>query len=1063
MIWNPLVLHKTLRQHCTMPESSLSELEQIADQLIANWPEAWLMPWNFVAISHVDKIRESLGSGMDLYPGEQPAISNLISLLGEESFRAKLGDLIAMARVRYNANYDERQRKLAEDAAELEQARIKETERNRVAKILEQKRKEELAEIERRELAARELARLNQVESLRKEAIGWFESDYLQADNRFQTMYGHLDLENEYRTIRRAFLRTWFNANIDSMSAHKVSLDDEQLDAIGQIHGNIKLVARAGSGKTATLVHRAYFMIRHCSINPAEIMLLAFNRLAVLEIRRRLLYLLAPNAEVMYMANLKARWAGQRAKKDADRIAIETAAIEETSSSIGVELPFVITFHALARAIVQPTGTILHDDERSGDRTLSLLVQGNVDRILKDDKKNQEVRALLMAHFKNDWETVVDKHYSLSKEEFLEWRRSLPKQSIDGRYFKSTGEKVIADFLFENSVEYLYERNFWWNSQNYKPDFTILKTSNSGVVIEYFGLLGDPAYNRQKEDKQSFWAQRNDWSLLSLYPHDLAKNGVEGFKELLQSQLRIQGIQMRPLTEEEIWKKIKENAILRYTIAITQFILRCRQLGWNLQELQMQAKKHIPLNEIESIFIRQAIDVYSLYADQLAEQGDTDFSQMLSDAAAKLMDGHTAFNRVARNGDFRSLKYLFVDEFQDFSFAFDSLLKGILFINPKIELFCVGDDWQAINGFAGSDLFYFEKFATDFPNSNVLSLATNHRSDENIVAFGNVIMNGHGIQATASNAKKIKISLAYLDKLKPTPHEQEIHSGDLITPALLRLLQEELEQNRDVVILSRTNTIPYFVHRTDDDFEVRKLDGYLSHLRSYFDEDLSKRITISTAHRYKGREKMSVILIDANVRRYPFIHPDWVFSRIFGSDLDSILDEERRLFYVAATRAIEHLIIVTEKKDVTPFLQLEPTRNLIQEVRWDSLIGPVSVTKQILVLVGNSYQIKGEGTFPLRELLKSSGYEYIAGEWSHWRKPYVAQNFSLDELRNELWAKVDKDIKKSGIEVRLIVSPNIEFARYQVQNNVWEVVINKYDLLESALEDSVANKGLNPH
>jgi hypothetical protein len=43
------------------------------------------------------------------------------------------------------------------------------------------------------------------------------------------------------------------------------------------------------------------------------------------------------------------------------------------------------------------------------------------------------------------------------------------------------------------------------------------------------------------------------------------------------------------------------------------------------------------------------------------------------------------------------------------------------------------------------------------------------------------------------------------------------------------------------------------------------------------------------------------------------------------------------------------------------------------------------------------------------------------------------------------------------------VSPNIEFARYQVQDNVWEVVINKYDLLESALENSVADESLNPY
>ena len=314
-------------------------------------------------------------------------------------------------------------------------------------------------------------------------------------------------------------------------------------------------------------------------------------------------------------------------------------------------------------------------------------------------------------------------------------------------------------------------------------------------------------------------------------------------------------------------------------------------------------------------------------------------------------------------------------------------------------------------------------------------------------------MNGHGIPAQASHSRQTRISIAYLDKIRPTPHEQEVHNGDLITPALLRLLQAELEQNRDIVILSRTNTIPYYVSQTSSDVSSRKLDGYLTHIRSFFDEDLARRITISTSHRYKGREKMTVILLDAIQRRYPFIHPDWVFSRILGSDLSSVMDEERRLLYVASTRAIVKLIVLTDQKEITPFLDLQTNKELIQEIKWENLEGPTSVTRQVLALVGNSTQSRGDGTFPLRDLLKSSGYEYIPGVWSHWRKAYVAKNFSLDELRNELWAKEDEVIQKSGVEVRLIVNPNIEFAKYQINTNKWQTILEKYDLLDSVLEE----------
>jgi DNA helicase-4 len=201
---------------------------------------------------------------------------------------------------------------------------------------------------------------------------------------------------------------------------------------------------------------------------------------------------------------------------------------------------------------------------------------------------------------------------------------------------------------------------------------------------------------------------------------------------------------------------------------------------------------------------------------------------------------------------------------------------------------------------------------------------------------------------------------------------------------------------------------------------------------------------------------MTVILLDAIQRRYPFIHPDWVFSRILGSDLSSVMNEERRLLYVASTRAIVKLIVLTDQKEITPFLDLQTNKDLIQEIKWENLEGPTSVTRQVLALVGNSTQSRGDGTFPLRDLFKSSGYEYIPGVWSHWRKAYVASNFSIDELREELWAKKGENVKKSGIEVRLIVSPDVEFARYSLEDDLWIPTINRFDLLQAALEEETA-------
>ncbi len=58
----------------------------------------------------------------------------------------------------------------------------------------------------------------------------------------------------------------------------------------------------------------------------------------------------------------------------------------------------------------------------------------------------------------------------------------------------------------------------------------------------------------------------------------------------------------------------------------------------------------------------------------------------------------------------KKLKYILIDEYQDFSKLFFDLILAIKCFNPKVQIFATGDDFQAINGFAGSDLNYFTNF-----------------------------------------------------------------------------------------------------------------------------------------------------------------------------------------------------------------------------------------------------------------------------------------------------------------------------------------------------------------
>lgn len=66
-------------------------------------------------------------------------------------------------------------------------------------------------------------------------------------------------------------------------------------------------------------------------------------------------------------------------------------------------------------------------------------------------------------------------------------------------------------------------------------------------------------------------------------------------------------------------------------------------------------------------------------------------------------------------------------------------------------------------------------------------------------------------------------------------------------------------------------------------------------------------LSISTVHRFKGKEADVVFLADASMHSYPLIHPDCVFFEAFGDTPEKLLLDERRLFYVALTRAKEQL------------------------------------------------------------------------------------------------------------------------------------------------------------
>ena len=878
---------------------------------------------------------------------------------------------------------------------EIEKNNVERRERGRQEKVRREREAKQRAEKERREAAQqREKERQKRIRHEKEKQIllkslrEHFRQgqDFLTAYDFYQTQCtAHISFE-EYEAEKINYVQFWARNHVDTNPDH------QQAAAIGAVEGHVQVVARAGSGKTATLVNRALFLQQHCGVAPDKILLLAFNRKAADEMRERI------NSYLQDFA------------------------------------PHVMTFHALAYAMVHP-GKILFD-EAEGEESQSRAIQDMIGNYLHDRNYYDQIRALMMAYFRADWNSIVLGGHDRTPEEMLRYRRSLTWESLDGTYVKSFGEKVIANFLFEHGIPYKYERNFRWHGINYRPDFTI--GDRSGVVIEYFGLEGDPDYDAMSEQKRDYWRNERKWELLEFSPNDLKSNGIEGFRTLLKQKLEACEIVCNQLSEEKIWNRIKHlRPIGRFTTVVKEFIQRCRKLSLTPEQLLERINNHDCDNDIEQRFLNLVEVFYKAYLEQLQAEGEEDFDGLIQNAGRLVAEGKTEFRYKSstndlertRTGNLEDIRYVLIDEYQDFSELFYRLMQVSREQNPHARFFCVGDDWQAINGFAGSDLRFFQNFEQFFEDARELPVATNYRSAKAIVNIGNVLMKHRGIPARAHKIMTGKVTIAVLDTFVPTSQEKEENPGNNFTSAVLRLVHKVLNDGKNVVLLSRTNSSSPSIKG--------KIKSFRNFLRSGLSSKLAKKVTISTVHKYKGLEKTVVIVLDVVPRCYPLIHPNLIFTRVLGNSVESVVAEERRLFYVALTRAVEELFILTEADNFSPFLE-DLERNIkLPRLEWSDY----PPTEHIIIRISNQ---DGRGTEPtkaIKRLLRSDNYRWHFKS-KFWYSIRPIEGFSVREFINRAtWSK-----SADGIAVRFYDLES-KVALYHVDGGQWNCI---YDNIQES-------------
>ncbi|MBO6194710.1 MAG: UvrD-helicase domain-containing protein [Bacilli bacterium] len=277
--------------------------------------------------------------------------------------------------------------------------------------------------------------------------------------------------------------------------------------------------------------------------------------------------------------------------------------------------------------------------------------------------------------------------------------------------------------------------------------------------------------------------------------------------------------------------------------------------------------------------------IYLIYDDELKSTNYIDFNDMIN----------ISIKLISERGLKRYYKYIIIDEFQDISENRYRLIKAIKdSCNSKI--FAVGDDFQSIYKFAGSNLNMITNFKKYFGYTKIIKIVNTYRnSNELVTVASNFIM---------KNKKQIKKDLVS-NKHSYKPIKIIYYSKNEIIK-----FKKILDMvNGNILILGRNN---YDLNSVLDD-EI-KYDNKIIYC--------GKEYEFKTVHKSKGLEEENVIILNMSDNTYGFPNKkkDDITKILLPKD-KYLYEEERRLFYVALTRTKNNVYIFVDKEKPSIFIK----------------------------------------------------------------------------------------------------------------------------------------------
>ena len=678
-----------------------------------------------------------------------------------------------------------------------------------------------------------------------------------------------------------------------------INLDDEQRHVVLSDEDYTLVIAGAGAGKTTTVAAKVRYLVEKKGIKPEQILVISFTNKAVGELR------------------------------------------DKINKGLGIPCP-VTTFHSTGYAILRKKeaagknivdggfmfnvinnylkGNILEQPELVDK--LILFFGSYFDAPYEDDDLNTFFNYISKADF-----STLKGNMSEYTEEIIN-KRTGNKISIAHETLRSAQEVSIANFLYLNSIDYRYEKPYPFNiiraHKPYTPDFT-LKQGDKIAYLEHFGITEDGRNNRYTaEQLKKYKAAINDKVILHrkhntdlIYTFSSYNDG-RPMLEHLKEQLIEHGFVLNQRSSQEVFEKIvntEENKyILKLVKLICTFIQNFKTNGYTIDKFYEWESQ--TTNERTRLFLDVCQQCYLEYAKRLKEKRAVDFEDMINESARIL-------NQQLISGKTLDFKYIIVDEYQDISRQRFDLTKSLSQICDA-KIIAVGDDWQSIYAYAGSDITLFTKFKDSMGYGQELKITRTYRNAQEVIDIA-----GGFIQKNDSQLKKALVSPkhiqdpvvieSYTEDVDRTQTKGKGGKYYMIGKTVEDIVATILEENpkSSILLLGRYGFDAYNLSRSADFIYDEKTGGVKSK------KFPGVRLEFMTVHRAKGLCFDNVIIINARNELYGFpsqIQEDPVLKYVVKDDFSIEYAEERRLFYVALTRTKNRVYIVVPEQHPSKFV-----------------------------------------------------------------------------------------------------------------------------------------------